>query len=284
MHFRRIGAGKKKTKQQENVLVYPPLERDIPTVELQPHKIDAPAGLTVSIGNDLGTREYQQDCMAYSTIRNQLGIVVCDGMGGLTGSGLASQTAANMWKAQYEAGFVDFCSFAENMVCTIDRAIAGIRTAGGTTIAAIWIHDGNLQWMSVGDSKVYVIRNGVIYPMTREHNYQLVLNGRLVRGEISPERYEQEMQKGNSLVSYLGSGKFPFIDIRREPERLLIGDVVLVCSDGLYKSIPEELLGRIISAYTGDFDTLAPYLLAYAARHNRVRDNTTLALVRYDGT
>ena len=283
MRFRGIGLHRKKQKPLEDIGEYPPLERDIPTIELKPYRIQAPAGLTVSIGSDLGTREYQQDCIAYSVARDQFAAVVCDGMGGLKGSGLASQTAVKLWKAQYELGFTDFSDFAESSVCAIDRAIAEMEQAGGTTIAAIWVHDCGLQWMSVGDSKVYLIRNGVIYPLTREHNYQLVLNRRLERGELSPERYEKEMIRGGSLVSYLGSGQYPFIDIRKEPENLSPGDVVLVCSDGLYKSIPEEMLGKIVAGYTGDFETLAQYLLDYAARNNNIRDNTTLALVRYDG-
>lgn len=272
----------KKRTVKENV-VYPPMERDIATVEMTTMQINMPAGLTVSMGSDLGTRDYQQDSMAYSTVRNQFAAVVCDGMGGLKGSEQASGTAVALWKARYEAGFSSFVNFAEETICAMDRAIAEKEQAGGTTVAAIWIHDGGLQWMSVGDSKVYLIRREKLYPLTREHNYQLVLNGRLQRGEISPERYEKEMQKGGSLVSYLGCGQFPFTDIRREPEKLLPGDIVLVCSDGLYKSIPEQQLGRMISTYLGDFDTLAPYLLNYAAMHNRVRDNTTLVAVRYEG-
>ena len=283
MCFWKKRVRKTKTKHSEGQRIYPPLERDIPTVEMKRTQIQAPDGLTVSIGTDLGTRDYQQDSVAYSTVRNQFAAIVCDGMGGLKGSEQASKTAVALWKAQYEAGFSSFADFAEDSVYAMDRVIAEKEQAGGTTVAAIWIHEGGLQWMSVGDSKIYLIRNGTLHPLTREHNYQLVLNGRLERGEISPERYEKEMQKGGSLVSYLGCGQFPYMDIRREPEKLLPGDVVLVCSDGLYKSIPEEQLGKMIAAYAGDFDTLAPYLLDYAARHNRVRDNTTLVAVRYDG-
>jgi len=283
MCFWKKWARRSKRKRSKEEQIYLPLERDIPTVEMKRTLIQTPDWMTVSLGTDLGTRDYQQDSVAYSTVRDQFAAVVCDGMGGLKGSDQASKTATALWKSRYEAGFSNFADFAEDSIYAMDRAIAEKEQAGGTTVAAIWLHEGGLQWMSVGDSKVYLIRKNVLYPLTREHNYQLVLNGRLERGEISAERYEKEMQKGGSLVSYLGCGQFPFMDIRREPEKLLPGDIVLVCSDGLYKSIPEEILGRMISAYTGDFDTLASYLLDYAATHNRMRDNTTLVAVRYEG-
>ena len=74
----------------------------------------------------------------------------------------------------------------------------------------------------------------------------------------------------------------PVVDICQEPLQLREADVILACSDGLYKSIPEERLAQIVGSYTGDFDTLAAYLVRFAADRCTVRDNTTVIAVRYN--
>lgn len=278
--IRNIFQNKKPKERQEDP--WSP-EKDIPTEEISTPQIDLPMGLTLSVGTDIGTREYQQDSYAVSTAHGEFAAIICDGMGGLDGGELASEAAVDAWVALYESGFSDFPSFAEQAVKTMDRAVRERESAGGTTAAAIWIKENQLHWMSIGDSKIYIARDGTLASATREHNYQLVLDARLKRKEITAAEYEKESKKGASLVSYIGRGQTPLIDISQEPLKLRKGDTVLICSDGLYKSLPEEKLEKILASYAGDFETIAAYLLDYSARVSRTRDNTTVIAVRYEG-
>lgn len=274
----------KRKKKEKPAVVRGSSQSDVPTQELKTVCGWEPRGITLSIGSEIGTRSYQQDSYACSTVRDEFAAVVCDGMGGIEGGDQASQTAVSCWISMYEAGFSDFSTFVHQVVPAMDQQVSSTKGAGGTTVAAVWIKDGKLHWMSVGDSKIYLLRDRVMNIMTREHNYQMILDGRLQRNEITETEYGKEMKRGASLVSYIGRGQIPFVDISQRPVELKKGDVVIVCSDGLYKSIPEERIGKITAGYTGDFDTLAPYLLDYAASNAKSRDNTTVIAMRYEGT
>ncbi|MBP3634463.1 MAG: serine/threonine-protein phosphatase [Oscillospiraceae bacterium] len=271
----------KKRKQKKKVQASPTLEGNIRTEIMSTPQVNMPPHLTMSAATDIGTRTYQQDYYAVSTTRmGEFAAIVCDGMGGLEGSEQASKAAATVWIAMYEAGFQDFGEFADRTFSAMDRLVRKMDEAGGTTAAAIWIDGDALHWMSIGDSKIYILRNGKLEQLTREHNYQLFLDGKLERGEISLRQHEKEMDKGASLVSYIGRGQMPFTDVSERPICLIPGDIVLVCSDGLYKSIPEEKLEKMVLSYSGDFDTLASYLVDYAAATVGIRDNTTVVAVR----
>lgn len=272
---------KKKKPQAEEVQSI--LQRDIPTQEMSTSQLGLSRELTISVGSDIGTRSYQQDSYACSVVRGEFAAIICDGMGGIAGGEQASKTAVSVWMSMYEAGIPDFTAFAQQSVAAMDKAVSSNGEAGGTTAAAVWIKNGRLHWMSVGDSKIYLIRNRIMNILTQEHNYQMVLDGRLKRREISEEEYNKELVRGASLVSYIGRGQIPFIDVSQTPLDLKKDDVVLICSDGLYKAIPEEKIAKIVVSYAGDFDTLASYLLDFAASSTRVRDNTTIVAIRYEG-
>lgn len=257
------------------------LQRDIQTQVISTPQIDLPAGLTISVAQDIGTRDYQEDYCAYSAKRDEFAAIVCDGMGGLQGSAQAAQTAAKAWISLYEKGILDFPAFAEEAAVEMDRSVQGCKNAGGTTAAAIWIKGNQLHWMSVGDSKIYIARRGALASATREHNYQLILETRLKRHKITQTEYDRELAKGASLVSYIGKGQMPLIDISHEALRLRDGDTVLVCSDGLYKALPESKIKRVLASYYGDFETVASYLLDLSARCAKKRDNITIVAVRY---
>lgn len=276
----KLFSKRRKKEQQKDVGV---LQRDIQTQVISTPQINLPDEITLSVGQDIGTREQQQDYCAYSTAHGAFAAIVCDGMGGLEGSEQASRAAATTWMSLYENGFADFPLFAEQSVVAMDRIVQNCKNAGGTTAAAIWIKDGMLHWMSIGDSKIYIVRDGVLVSATREHNYQMVLGARLKRGEITEAEYNRESVKGASLISYIGRGQTPLTDISREPLKLHECDIVLVCSDGLYKSLPEEKLEKILTSYTGDFETIASYMLDYASKNAKRRDNTTIVAVRYNG-
>lgn len=283
----RVKRGCKKEAEEppKHEAVIPGFPRsNVTTRNMETSQEGVPTDLILSAEIDIGTREYQQDAFAYTSVEDRFVAIICDGMGGLKGSEQASKSAVNHWIGACRKGIGEFQIFARRAVEEMDRLIRENQKTGGTTAVAVHIQNGSLSWLSVGDSKVYLLRHGRLHALTREHNYQMVLDSRLSRGEITEDEFKKESEKGASLVSYIGRGQLPYMDLSPEPLRLLEDDVVILCSDGLYKSIPESRLERLVASYTGDYEALASYLQDYAAACARRRDNTTVLTIRYRGS
>lgn len=260
-----------------------PLQRDVQTVELMASGPEVPPWMALSLGQDLGTRREQQDYYACCMVEQGFSAVVCDGMGGLTDSKQAAQTAAQTWLSLVKTCGENFAVFAEEAAKQMDAAIQQHTSNGGTTAAAVLLKGNALHWLSVGDSKIFIFRENTMVSATREHNYQMVLDQRFHRGEISLPTYRKESARGAHLVSYLGKGQLPYLDISTTPFLLHPGDIVLLCSDGLYKALHESTLQNVLCQYQGDFETLGPYLMYLTQLHREVRDNATVIAIRYLG-
>ena len=117
--------------------------------------------------------------------------------------------------------------------------------------------------------------------LTRSHNYNLQLDALYRNGKISLEDLSSERQKGKALISYLGIGGLPIVDISSSPCLIQEDDIVLLCSDGLYKSLEERQILAVIQESCGDMG-LAVNRLCYTARRLRKGklDNTTAVAVR----
>lgn len=254
-----------------------------------------PDFLTVSVGSCQGDRTYQQDRLAYFARGNTFLGIVCDGMGGMEGGEEASTCAVETLRECFRKEIwtqLHPAEFLYRSACQMDMEVfeladeAGRPLKCGTTAAAVYIEGDRLFWMSVGDSKIYLYRNGIIQPLTREHNYLMLLNQYLTEGRIKEEEYEKELSRRDVLVSYIGMGQLPFIDLSRESIQLEEGDQLLICSDGLYRAIPEDqiavLMTREKDAVYGMADAA---LLIQAAEQagQRPLDNITAMTVLFNG-
>jgi serine/threonine protein phosphatase PrpC len=212
---------------------------------------------TVSLGVSslIGTRPNQQDSVYAEILEDSLVAILCDGMGGLESGEIASQTAIQTFAEDYEKRdkTMDIPNFLKQEAIEMDTVIAeltndaGEPIKAGSTVAAVVIQHGLLYWLSVGDSRIYVIRGEEMMAVNRDHNYLLRLKQALQDGEITQEIYEQESQSRNAeaLISFLGIGNLTLMDINRRPLELRSGDVVLVCSDGLYRTLSEDTIRTI---------------------------------------
>lgn len=245
-----------------------------------------------AISSVIGARESQQDS-CYVDVEedgNAIGII-CDGMGGLAGGEIASQNAVRMFIEDYEQvrhEYTNFYSFFLEEMIEIDSMVAeltdeaGNLLSAGTTLVAVSVKNGNVQWVSVGDSKIYILRDNQLYSMAREHNYLALLNQRLQEGSISEEEYASEVGRGAALISYLGMGNISLIDAYPNPLELMDGDIILLCSDGLYKALTEQQITEIIHNYSGNLDAAVAALQEQAAMAaGRTQDNTSIVMLSY---
>ena len=272
------------------------LQREIVTVRLD-NDIDYEGLLenkelkiNMGISSIIGTRQYQQDTVFGHSDTNSTLAIVCDGMGGLTGGEKASQTATQLLAEDYFSRdkTVSIPEFFRQEAVKMDAAVYslmdedGNRLDAGTTCVATIIEGNKLYWLSVGDSKIYIIRNNEIMAVNREHNYRLRLDDRLKRGLISEEEYKAEEAQAEALISYIGIGNVTLMDINQSPFDLMEDDVVLLCSDGLYKRLNDMEILELIKYEMPDVNRAAKRLTDVVIKKTtKAQDNTSLVLLQY---
>ena len=184
---------------------------DVPTARLEKNP---PAPPPVLAGNvqGMGTRERQEDSFAFANaldvteiLRRGLLAVVADGMGGLKDGREVSQVCV----AQVLSAFSDLDpegDLAEQLRTWVDQANGALydrfQGEGGTTLVTCLFLREQLWWLSVGDSYLYLLREGGLCRLNRDHNHLERLRLEAVReGRLDPETGLDDPD-GPRLTSY----------------------------------------------------------------------------------
>lgn len=263
---------------------------DALTVELETHEL---AGLTDEsvlhgCSSVIGSRKKQEDA-AFAERNSQSNYtiaVLCDGMGGLDGGAEASNTAVNYIAEElrkiYDSGepeteMEDIAEKADEIVSMLQDE-KGNRIKAGTTVSAVLIRGNMLHWMSVGDSKIFILKNGALQCVTDQHNYEFMAQK---RKNDSTFRFDPDLRQ-DALVSYLGAGSLPYIDLSPDNIVLEDEDMILLCSDGLYNTLTEGQIKEVMTAKSAGMDEVAVNLTKLALEQGRRnQDNTTAIVLKY---
>ena len=202
-----------------------------PVTELP--KSERPPALELANLQGLGCREEQQDAFGISRMDRYeaegLLAVLCDGMGGMAeGSKIATETSAELvslfpWE---EDGFVP--RWARQRSARVYRQFRG---HGGTTLVAAQVKGDRLSFWCVGDSDLFLLREGKLYSLNTRQEYQNELILRALGGAFPLENAFLDPQSG-ALSEYIGKEEVHG-DCSRIPFPLLPGDALLLCSDGV---------------------------------------------------
>jgi PPM family protein phosphatase len=205
--------------------------------------------------------------------------VVADGMGGAQAGEVASELAVR----RFEAGLPQARTPADSLVGAIKDANAQIheearidpdRAGMGTTVTAAYLDDDTVVIAHVGDSRAYLLRDGDLVRLTRDHS----LVGELVaRGKLTEEQAESHPQR-SVITRALGANPDVEVDIERLQARA--GDMFLLCSDGLTGMVPEPGLKQMLEAER-PLSEIGRALIA-AANEAGGRDNITVILFRLE--
>jgi protein phosphatase/serine/threonine-protein phosphatase Stp1 len=134
-----------------------------------------------------------------------------------------------------------------------------------TTIVVLMVHGDHFAFLWAGDSRGYLLRDGVLHQLTADHS---VVQELIQSGAITPAEAEAHPQ-GNVITRALGAGG-PDLLIDKALGAAQPGDRFLLCSDGLYKAIGTDEMVEIMA---GDGDVAQ--MLVAAALARRARDNIT---------
>jgi len=237
----------------------------------------------------IGTRDSQQDYVDAGTGEN--GIIygiVCDGMGGLEGGEVASRKAGQALtavmlkmdpKCNIPAFLTDMVHYINKFVCELPFK-SNDGNGAGTTLVATVIIGKCLYWISIGDSRIYIIRNNEIEAVTRDHSYSMQLNEQVLAGTKTPDEAASDPMR-DALISFLGIDKLKIIDSNKNPFLLEPGDIILICSDGLYRSLNEHEIMSVIKRHSDNIEECARVLPLYAYdKSPGGQDNTSVVLIK----
>lgn len=231
------------------------------TVDLgmeKPYVVNIPSeiGIAISKLNNVGKRKSQQDSFGISDFDEdtvqQKGIlaVVADGMGGLSGGERASMatviSALNYFDTnEMENIPVKLREMIENANEQVKEVVGITKGQSGSTIVCVHIMDHQMFFASVGDSRILLIRDGEIFQLNKEHNYEADLLEMVQDGRMTMEEALQDPQK-DALTSYIGIDYLERIDQNLTEIELFEGDRILLITDGVYNTLSDaEILSSM---------------------------------------
>jgi PPM family protein phosphatase len=219
--------------------------------------------------------------------------LVCDGMGGHNAGEVASQLAAETvaafirrsvedpemtWPYSYDTSRSYDANRLTTAIKLANRAVhrkaasADEYIGMGTTVAAILVHPqrAHMTYASVGDSRIYRIRSGIMHQLTRDDTW-----ANLDWPESAPPAGGMK----NVLTKALGARDEVAFDVHEQT--LERGDLILVCSDGLTGMLSDDRILAVASAEALDVEAACAQLLAEACAAGG-RDNVSVILIRYE--
>ena len=231
-----------------------------------------------------GDRSANQDrCLAVERTGGVL-LLLADGMGGHPRGELAAQVFIDSMARQFSLTTLPLARPDEFLRHSIEQSHHAIVTAGlqqlppvdpRSTAVACLLQERHANWAHVGDSRLYLIRHGTLVARTRDHS---LVEELIARGEL--EEAERERHPLRNYVSRsLGGDQWPPGITISEPHTLQSGDLLLLCSDGLWASVPEAAIAGLADAASLEQAASALARSAEQAAHPG-SDNVTLLACR----
>ncbi|MFL6714975.1 MAG: PP2C family protein-serine/threonine phosphatase [Burkholderiaceae bacterium] len=203
----------------------------------------------------IGGRKLNQDRMGYCYTRDALLMLLADGMGGHIQGEAAATIAMQSMSALFQEmatphvkkpeQFLEDGMFAAHREIHRYRAVNNLPETPRTTLVACLVQHGTALWAHCGDSRLYWMRRGQIVARTRDHSRVEAL---IAQGKLDPAERDTHPDR-NKLFNCLGAPTIPLVDMGK-PSTLQPGDVILMCSDGLWSVLPEQALASALAGST----------------------------------
>lgn len=240
---------------------------------------------SITLESQIGTRESNQDRVAYSENENGVFMVIADGLGGYSGGELAAQTVVDSLIRSYEeqgestisdppAFIVLAMNYAHALVIKEARIRGLDPTEPRTTCVVCLVQNGFAYWGHVGDSRLYLFSGDELLTRTIDHSTadHMHQNGAV-------DEQFQRLGSGQ-LFRCVGGTRKPVVTLGPETH-LSTDDTILLCTDGIWRAFNERKL--IKAVMNESIEDSLDYLVSHARRFFRNDcDNMTALLFRWD--
>ena len=243
-----------------------------------------------------GARSYQEDAAIVRAGGADQGpqpqaltAVLADGMGGHAGGALASSTACKVFLDAYLASAGDVSARLDDALKRANAAIGecveenpALDGMGCTLIGTVFGPAG-VEWVSVGDSPLFLLRHGEIVLLNEDHSLAPEIDKLAAAGRMTWEDAKADPRR-HFLRSALTGADMDLIDRSHRPLALEPGDVVILASDGIHTLSEPDILRVVEENVASGPEAVAGALLeAVEAGGDIYQDNTTVVVVRMVG-
>src|SRR5215831_13134582 len=215
--------------------------------------------------------------------------MVADGMGGAAAGEIASAMAVDVvlgqlrtsWIADNSGGAEAFVRALKQATKAANEQIHAYATQHpeyrgmGTTATIAGLLGDTLYLAQVGDSRAYIVRNGVAQQITKD---QSLMQKLIEAGELTEEEAKLS-ERRNIILQALGPEPYIKVDLTHQIVRR--GDTLVLCSDGLSGQVTKDEIASVVTN-EGDVAT-ACKILVERANFNGGPDNITVIVARFDG-
>ena len=243
-----------------------------------------------------GRRRSQQDCAV--CIPMGVGrhlLVLADGMGGHAAGDVASSVAVTGFCSAFEApgipedpnkrmmAALEAANYAIHDRVVVEPELIGM----GTTLVAAVVEGRELRWVSVGDSPLWLVRDGEIRRLNANHSVAGQLAEQVAAGEMTAAEAAEAPGRAMLFSALLGE-YIDLVDAPEAPVRLEPGDVIMIASDGVETCGPDELTGIVCGGNDAAAELVERILAAVEDYEDRLpgqrdADRMPSAVVRESG-
>jgi PPM family protein phosphatase len=236
--------------------------------------------LSACTAQHIGDRQEQQDrvtLIKHPRLKGYALAVVADGMGGRTGGGIAAEQVVNTCSQLFNS-FQELDDVPEMLSTSVLEAHAVIKLLSmseekepHSTMVALVATPTAIHWVHVGDSRLYLFRDGLLKEVTTDHSY---VSDAILAGILTPEQAAVHPNR-NMLTSALGMTTVPRYTLSHLKSPMA-GDSFLIASDGLWAYFKTSELEHILSTMSAK---TASQLLIEVARERAHGHGDNVSLV-----
>ena len=241
-----------------------------------------------------GRRENQEDYYAFADATapedeplTQLLLAIGDGLGAHAGGSVASYLGVGSFIKSYHDSDLSpswrlrvALEAANETIGMMTARLPQVHNMMGTTLMAVLITQSTMQWISVGDSLLYLYRDGKVRRMNEDHSLAPLLAERVKRGDLTEEEAAKHPDR-HTLQSALLGLPIALVDNPASPTELKKGDIIIGASDGILTLSDKQLEDMLSFGRHTTADKIADAIIFAIRRINYERqDNTTVGVVK----
>ena len=238
----------------------------------------------ISVLSKKGGRAVNEDYCSYKETNDFACYVVADGLGGYKSGNLASDLVVNSFlelslkKESIEYKDIKHSIEETNTILTKAQKENFELNSSKSTLVALLTDFKSVNWVHVGDSRIYFFRDGHIYHQSKDHS---VVQALADAGEIMVDEIRFHEDR-NKLLRAIGQSNDVKCTINENSVNLRSGDVFLLCTDGFWEYVDEDSMITSLKIVTSPEEWILKLESVLNERINDNNDNYTAITVWFN--